>query len=148
MKIFNWFRRASKLLIVGSAMLATIGFGSLGIVWLRVEISRTAEDSRNLEKEVSDKARELRSLNAKRAKWLNPASLKALAVGRLVKPDAKQQIFVKSSDFERKQLQPLHPHFHHRRPALLPRRNLPLPKPLRKSQSREGSDHPSRLALR
>ena len=146
--MFNWFRRASKLLIVGSAMLATIGFGSLGIVWLRVEISRTAEDSRNLEKEVSDKARELRSLNTKRAKWLNPASLKALAAGRLVKPGIKQQIFVNSIDFERMQQLPLQPHFYPRPPADLPRRVSPVPKHLRKPQSREGSNRPSRLALR
>ena len=146
MKIFNWFRMASRLLIVGSTMVATIGFGSLGIVWLRVEISRTAEDSRNLEKEVSDRTRELDSLNAKRAKWLNPASLRALTAGRLVKPDANQEIFVKSIDFERKQLLPLPP-FHHP-PSGLPRRQSPPPTHSRKSQGREGSDSQSGLALR
>ena len=83
MKSFPLFRISPKGLVVGCSMLATIGFGSLGIVWLRVEISRASEDARKLEKQVSEDARELRGLNEKKAKALNPGSLKALTAGAL-----------------------------------------------------------------
>ena len=95
---------------MGIALLTTIALGSLGIVWLRVEISRTAEDSRKLEKQVAENARELRGLNAKRAKELNPSSLKALVGNRLSKPNPSRVFFVKDADLQLRQSLPP-PHF-------------------------------------
>ena len=106
MKSFPLFRISPKGLVVGCSMLATIGLGSLGIVWLRVEISRAAEDARKFEKEVSEDARELRGLNEKKAKALNPGSLKALAAGRLAKLDSSQVIFVDPAEMQRRQTLP------------------------------------------
>jgi len=100
----------SLSLVVGITLLVTTGLGSLGVVWLRVEISRVAEDSRKLEKQVTENARELRSLSAKRAKALNPSSLKRLVSGRLSKPPSNHVVFVHQEDLERRQLIPS-PHF-------------------------------------
>ena len=106
MKFFNSIKSSSRFLLMGIALLTTIALGSLGIVWLRVEISRTAEDSRKLEKQVAENARELRGLNAKRAKELNPSSLKALVGNRLSKPNPSRVFFVKDSDLQRSQSLP------------------------------------------
>ena len=110
MKFFNSIKSSSRFLLTGIALLTTIALGSLGIVWLRVEISRTAEDSRKLEKQVAENARELRGLNAIRAKELNPTSLKTLVDNRLSKPDPSRVFFVKDSDLQRRQSLPP-PHF-------------------------------------
>lgn len=107
MKLLKSFHIPSKALVLGGALLTTIGLGSLGIVWLRLEISSVAEDSRKLEKEVTDNARELRGLNTKRAKALNPASLKSLVSNRLSKPDSSRVIFVQRQDLQRRQSIPL-----------------------------------------
>ena len=103
MKYFLSIKSSSKFLLVGIALLTTIATGSLGIVWLRVEISRTAEASRKLEKQVAENARELRGLNAKRARELNPSSLKALVGKRLDKPKPSRVFFVKDTEFQRRQ---------------------------------------------
>ena len=107
MKLLKSLRVQSKTLIFSGALLTTIGLGSLGIVWLRLEISSVAEDSQKLEKEVSDHARELRGLNTKQAKVLNPASLKSLVSGRLAKPNPSSVIFVQPHDLQRRQNLPL-----------------------------------------
>ncbi|MBG29162.1 MAG: hypothetical protein CMI31_04065 [Opitutae bacterium] len=117
MKFFQSIKSSSKFLLTGIALLTTIAAGSLGIVWLRVEISRTAEDSRKLEKEVAENARELRGLNAKRAKELNPSSLKALVGNRLSKPKPSRVFFVKDAEFQRRQSLTLPHHFRQRRKA-------------------------------
>jgi len=110
-KFFQSIKSSSKFLLTGIALLATVAAGSLGIVWLRVEISRTAEASRKLEKEVAENARELRGLNAKRARELNPTSLKALVGNRLDKPKPSRVFFVQDAEFQRRQSLSLPHHF-------------------------------------
>jgi len=99
-------RISAKTLVLGGALLTTIGLGALGIVWLRVEISSAALEARKLEKQVSESARELRGLNEKRAKALNPASLKALVAGRLAKPNPSLVYFVDRTELQRRQSLP------------------------------------------
>ena len=106
MKSLKSQRVSAKALVLGGALLTTIGLGSLGIVWLRVEISSAAVDARKLEKQVSENARELRGLNEKRAKALNPASLKALVAGRLAKPNPSRVFFVDRTELQRRQSLP------------------------------------------
>ena len=127
MKYFQSIKSSSKFLLIGIALLTTIAAGSLGIVWLRVEISRTAEASRKLEKEVAENARELRGLNAKRARELNPSSLKALVGNRLDKPKPSRVFFVKDAEFQRRQY-------------------LSLPRNLRQTKISSGNSQP--LVLR
>lgn len=107
MRFFKSFQFSFKAVALAFAILLTTGLGSLGIVWLRVEISQVAADSGNLEKEISDKSRELRSMTEKRAKALNPVALKTLVNGRLRKPDATRVIFVQPDEFQRRQSLPL-----------------------------------------
>ena len=101
MKLFQSLKRSSRFLLLAACFITIISTGSLGIVWFRVEISRIAEDSRKLERDVADYARELRGLNAKRAKALNPSSLKMLVSNRLGKPS--RVVFVNGNEFERRQ---------------------------------------------
>jgi hypothetical protein len=103
MRLLKPFRMPMRSLFIGAALLITVGLGSLGIVWLRLEISQVANDSRRLEKKVSDSARELRGFNAKRAKALTPSSLKSLVAGRLAKPSPSSVFFVNSTEFQRRQ---------------------------------------------
>ena len=67
------FQMSPKGIIFGCVLLTTIGLGSLGIVWLRVEISSASKEARQLEKQVSENARELRGLEEKVAKLSTPA---------------------------------------------------------------------------
>lgn len=107
MKTRKPFNTSSWALVLGATLIATTGLGALGIVWTRVEISKIAESSRNLERDVNENARKLRALNTKRAKTLNPASLKSLVEGRLIKPARSKVIFVRVDDLQKRQEWPL-----------------------------------------
>ena len=102
MRFFKSSQFSFKAVALAFSILITIGLGSLGIVWMRVEISQAAADSGQLEKEISDKTRELLSLNEKRAKALLPVSLKTLVNGRLRQP----VIFVQPVELESRQSLP------------------------------------------
>jgi len=106
MRFFKSSQFSFKAVALAFSILITIGLGSLGIVWMRVEISQAAADSGQLEKEISDKTRELLSLNEKRAKALLPVSLKTLVNGRLRQPDPSNVIFVQPVELESRQSLP------------------------------------------
>ena len=99
-------------------------------VWLSNRFNDVVADATRIQYGGSVKpenARELRGLNAKRAKELNPSSLKALVGNRLSKPNPSRVFFVKDSELQRRQ-------------------DLPPPHFLRRSKRSAASSQP--LALR
>jgi hypothetical protein len=92
------------LFVVTLVMLAYLGAIGFGMVWLRHQISVTANSNRNLEQQVAELQRDVNEVSAEIAYALNPEQLirKNAVFGlNLVRPH-EQQVFRVTADVERR----------------------------------------------
>jgi hypothetical protein len=82
--------------------LAVFGFCSLGIVWLRMEISENASTCGLLEDEREKVNRRLRGLRGQRSASMRPTRLAALVKGRLSMPPVSNQFYITKGEMERR----------------------------------------------
>ena len=78
-----------------------IGTASIGIVWLRLETSKSAKLCGLLEDEREMVMREVQELRGQRSWALRPSVLASMVKGRLSMPEQGQTVFV--SDYELQQ---------------------------------------------
>jgi hypothetical protein len=78
------------------------GAGALGIVWMRMEISKVAKHCRTLEDRREIVSREVQDLRGERSRSLRPSTLAAMVSGRLFMPTAQQTIHVSRVDVLRR----------------------------------------------
>jgi len=71
-----------------------LGSGAISIVWLRMEISATAQNCANLEDKREMVARELRELRGKKSRVMRPSMIAQLVKGRLQVPAASKTVHV------------------------------------------------------
>ena len=82
--------------------LVVFGFFSLGIVWLRMEISENASTCGLLEDEREKVNRRLRALRGQRSASMRPTRLAALGKGRLSMPTVSNQFYITKADMEKR----------------------------------------------
>ena len=78
------------------------GFGALGIVWMRMEISKVAKHCRELEDRREIVSREVQDLRGEKSRSLRPSTLAAMVSGRLFMPTARQTMHVSEADMQRR----------------------------------------------
>ena len=82
--------------------LAVFGSFSLGIVWLRMEISENASTCGLLEDEREKVNRRLRALRGQRSASMRPTRLAALVKGRLSMPPVSSQFYITEGEMKRR----------------------------------------------
>ena len=82
--------------------LAVFGFFSLGIVWLRMEISENASTCGLLEDEREKVNRRLRALRGQRSASMRPTRLAALVKGRLSMPLVSNQFYISAGEMKKR----------------------------------------------
>jgi hypothetical protein len=82
--------------------LAVFGFCSLGIVWLRMEISENASTCGLFEDEREKVNRRLRALRGQRSASMRPTRLAALVKGRLSMPPVSNQFYITEGEMKRR----------------------------------------------
>ena len=93
----------SRLPLVLTVVAAFVfGLGALGIVWMRMEISKVAKHCRILEDRREVLSREVQDLRGDKSRSMRPSTLAAMVSGRLNMPSAKQTIHVSQSDVTRR----------------------------------------------
>ena len=83
-------------------MLAVFGIFSLGIVWLRIEISENASTCGLLEDEREKVNRRLRALRGQRSASMRPTRLAALVKGRLSMPRVSSQFYITEGEMKKR----------------------------------------------
>ena len=83
-------------------MLVVFGFFSLGIVWLRMEISENASTCGLLEDEREKVNRRLRALRGQRSASMRPTRLAALVEGRLSMPGVSDQFYITEGEMKKR----------------------------------------------
>jgi hypothetical protein len=83
-------------------MLAVFGIFSLGIVWLRIEISENASTCGLLEDEREKVNRRLRALRGQRSASMRPTRLAALVKGRLSIPGVSNQFYITEGEMKKR----------------------------------------------
>ena len=82
--------------------LAVFGVFSLGIVWLRMEISENASTCGLLEDEREKVNRRLRALRGQRSASMRPTRLAALVKGRLSMPGVSSQFYITEGEMKKR----------------------------------------------
>ena len=82
--------------------LAVFGSFSLGIVWLRMEISENASTCGLLEDEREKVNRRLRALRGQRSASMRPTRLAALVKGRLSMPLVSNQFYISAGEMKKR----------------------------------------------
>ena len=82
--------------------LAVFGIFSLGIVWLRMEISENASTCGLLEDEREKVNRRLRALRGQRSASMRPTRLAALVKGRLSMPLVSNQFYISAGEMKKR----------------------------------------------
>ena len=82
--------------------LAVFGFFSLGIVWLRMEISENASTCGLLEDEREKVNRRLRALRGQKSAPMRPTRLAALVKGRLSMPGVSDQFYITEGEMKKR----------------------------------------------
>jgi hypothetical protein len=96
-------KKRSRFPLVLILMIAFVfGVGSLGIVWMRMEISKVAKHCRELEDRREVVSREVQDLRGEKSRSLRPSTLAAMVSGRLSMPTARQTIHVSQADVLRR----------------------------------------------
>ena len=96
-------KNRNRFPLVLTLMIAFVfGMGSLGIVWMRMEISKVAKHCRNLEDRREIASREVQDLRGEKSRSLRPSTLAAMVSGRLSMPTARQTIHVSQADVLRR----------------------------------------------
>ena len=88
--------------VVSLFSLAVFGFCSLGIVWLRMEISENASTCGLLEDEREKVNRRLRALRGQRSASMRPTRLAALVKGRLSMPGVSSQFYITEGEMKKR----------------------------------------------
>ena len=88
--------------VVSLFSLAVFGFFSLGIVWLRMEISEDASTCGRLEDEREKVNRRLRALRGQKSASMRPTRLAGLVKGRLLMPPVSNQYYITRGDMNRR----------------------------------------------
>ena len=88
--------------VVSLFTLAVFGLFSLGIVWLRMEISENASTCGLLEDEREKVNRSLRALRGQRSASMRPTRLAALVKGRLSIPGASSQFYITEEEMKKR----------------------------------------------
>jgi hypothetical protein len=88
--------------VVSLFSLAVFGFFSLGIVWLRMEISEDASTCGRLEDEREKVNRRLRALRGQKSASMRPTRLAGLVKGRLLMPPVSNQFYITGGDMKRR----------------------------------------------
>ena len=89
-------------MIFGLVFLLVVGVFSLGVVWLRMEISEVAKLCGKLEDERERVNRRLRDLRGQRSAAMRPTRLAHMVAGRLEKPPPAKQLYVTPEDMRRR----------------------------------------------
>ena len=93
----------SRLPLVLTMVAAFVfGVGALGIVWMRMEISKVAKHCRILEDRREVLSREVQDLRGDKSRSMRPSTLAAMVSGMLHMPTAQQTIHVSQSDLIRR----------------------------------------------
>jgi len=96
-------RRFTRLGVAVSLFtLAVFGVFSLGIVWLRMEISENASTCGLLEDEREKVNRRLRALRGQRSASMRPTRLAALVKGRLSMPGVSSQFYITEGEMKKR----------------------------------------------
>jgi hypothetical protein len=96
-------KKASRFpLYLTLACAMMFGFGALGIVWMRMEISKVAKHCRELEDRREIVSREVQDLRGEKSRSLRPSTLAAMVSGRLFMPTARQTMHVSEADMQRR----------------------------------------------
>lgn len=82
--------------------LSVFGIFSLGIVWLRMEISENASTCGLLEDEREKVNRRLRALRGQKSASMRPTRLAALVKGRLSMPGASSQFYITEVEMKKR----------------------------------------------
>ena len=88
--------------VVSLFTLAVFGLFSLGIVWLRMEISENASTCGLLEDEREKVNRSLRALRGQRSASMRPTRLAALVKGRLSMPRVSSQFYITEGEMKKR----------------------------------------------
>lgn len=90
------------IMLLGVVALMFFGGGALGIVWMRMEISKVAKHCRELEDRREIVSREVQDLRGEKSRSLRPSTLAAMVSGRLFMPTARQTMHVSEADMQRR----------------------------------------------
>ena len=82
--------------------LAVFGSFSLGIVWLRMEISENASTCGLMEDEREKVNRRLRALRDQKSASMRPTRLAALVKGRLSMPGVSSQFYITEGEMKKR----------------------------------------------
>ena len=93
---------SNRTIIVVLLIISVFGAGSIGLVWMRMEISAVAKDCGELEDELEIVAREVHELRAQYSRAMRPSSLASMVTGRLKMPKAQLTFHVSEADMERR----------------------------------------------
>ena len=88
--------------VVSLFTLAVFGSFSLGIVWLRMEISENASTCGLLEDEREKVNRRLRALRGQKSASMRPTRLAALVKGRLSMPGVSSQFYITEGEMKKR----------------------------------------------
>ena len=80
---------SNRIIIIVLLIISVFGAGSIGLVWMRMEISVVAKDCVELEDELEIVAREVHELRAQYSRAMRPSSLASMVNGRLEMPKAQ-----------------------------------------------------------
>ena len=93
---------SNRSIIAILCLISILGAGSIGLVWLRMEISAIAKECRNLEDELEIVAREVHELRAQCSRAMRPSSLASMVKGRLSMPSSRLTFHISEEDMKRK----------------------------------------------
>lgn len=93
---------SNRTIITTLCLISILGGGSIGLVWLRMEISAVAKECRDLEDELEIVAREVHELRAQCSRAMRPSSLASMVQGRLSMPSSRLTFHISEEDMKRK----------------------------------------------
>ncbi len=93
---------SNRSIILILSLISVLGAGSIGLVWLRMEISTVAKECGDLEDELEIIAREVHELRAQKSRAMRPSSLASMVYGRLSMPNSRLTFHVSADDIRRR----------------------------------------------
>ena len=93
---------SNRSIVIILCLISILGAGSIGLVWLRMEISVIAKECGDLEDELEIVAREVHELRAQRSRAMRPSSLASMVHGRLSMPNARLTFHISEEDMNRR----------------------------------------------
>ena len=93
---------SNRSIILILSLISVLGAGSIGLVWLRMEISTVAKECGDLEDELEIIAREVHELRAQKSRAMRPSSLASMVSGRLSMPNSRLTFHVSGDDIRRR----------------------------------------------